>query len=468
MIDAPAFAVPLLPFWRESQEAFQESDLPARSRLYSLAPYAIATVFRESLTGYINRLGWTHHISPRAFAAEMILPHVKRDLGRPLPGAARFGAHEAMSLNGTGPLATAGGALLNHLTMRTDLQLLTLPWWVGDLPRRGQLRATPAWCPLCLAEWRDQGQPLYQPLLWMFHIVTLCPRHRSPLLDRCPCCHKRQMILATNNTQPGACTSCGMVLGQEASSFSGEPDHEQQVAWQEWVLSVLEELLTASPAYSQLQWEPFFRHLANYLQAHQVYSKLARVTGITRQALHRWVNSDDPYAPTFQTLLKFCDVCKVTPVHVMRNQLDHLHQASARGTGDDSSLPQRPMRRVVDRERCQAMLRAVLDGREEPLGISQVAQRLGYDEHSLLQHFPQDCAEITRRAKASRKQRKEQRLALIGERVRQATFAVHASGNYPSQHAMTPLLPRGTMRLPLAKTAWRAALQELDLGHRLP
>ncbi len=145
----------------------------------------------------------------------------------------------------------------------------------------------------------------------------------------------------------------------------------------------------------------------------------------------------------------------------MRNQLDHLQQARALGTEDDSSLLQRPMRRVVDRERCQALLQAVLDGREEPLGISQVAQRLGYAEHSLMQHFPQECAEITRRAKAYRKQRKEQRFALLGEQVRQATFAVYASGNYPSQHAITPLLPRGTMRMQEAKTAWRAALQEL-------
>ncbi len=466
MIDVPAFAVCLLPSHREGQDSFQESEMPARSRLYCLAPYATETVFRESLTGYINRLGWAHHISPRAFAAEMILPHVKKEPGQPLPTAARFGAHEAMGLNGTESLASAGGALLNHLTMRTDLHLLTLPWWVGDLPRRGQLRATPAWCPSCLAEWRNQGQPLYQPLLWMFHIVILCPRHRSPLMERCPRCQKRQMILATNNTQPGACTSCGTFLGEDARSCSGEPEYEQQMAWQEWVIAVLEELLTASQASGPLQWEPFFRHLATYLKEQQAYSKLARVTGITRQALHRWVKSDDPYAPTFQTLLKFCYVCKVTPVQVMRNQLDHLHQVRALGTGNDSSLPPRPLRRVVDRERCQTLLQAVLEGREEPLGISQVAQRLGYDEHSLLQHFPQECAEITRRAKAYRRQRKEQRFALIGEQVQQATFAVHASGHYPSQHAVQSLLLPGAMRIPESKVAWHAALRELGLESR--
>lgn len=463
MGDTPAFAVCLLPPHRGEQDSFRESEGPARSQLYSLAPYEIETIWRESLTGYINRLGWTHHVSPRAFAAEMILPPVMRDLGQPLPTAARFGAHEAMSLNGTGSLASAGGARLDHLTRRTDVHLLTLPWWVGDLPRRGQLRATPAWCPLCLAAWRKQGQPLYQPLLWMFHIVTLCPRHRSPLLERCPRCQKRQVILATNNTQPGTCTSCGTFLGDDARSCSGEPEHEQQMAWQEWVIAVLEELLTTSQASGLLQWAPFFKHLATYLKAHQAYSRLARVTGITRQALHRWVKSDDPYAPTFQTLLKFCYVCKVTPVQVMRNQLDPLHQVRALGTRNDSALLARPVRRIVDRERSQALLQAVLEGREEPLGISQVAQRLGYDEHSLLQHFPRECAEITRRAKAYRKQRKEQRFALMSEQVRQATFAVHALGHYPSQHAVQSLLLPAVMRIPESKVAWHAALRELGL-----
>jgi len=437
--------------------------MPERSRLYSLAPYAIETIWRESLTGYINRLGRTHHISPRAFVAEMILPPLTRNLGLRLPTAAAFGADGAMSLNGTGVFVSAGVDLLNHLTLRTDLHLLTLPWWVGDLPRRGQLRTTPAWCPLCLAEWRNQERPLYQPLLWMFQIVTICPGHRSPLMDRCPCCQKRQMILATNNTQPGACTSCGMFLGEETKSLSGGPEHEQRMAWQEWVICVLEELLTASQAHGPLQWEPFFRHLATYLKEYQASSKLAQVTGITRQALHHWVKSHDPYTPTFQTLLQFCYACNVTPLQVMRNQLDDLQQVNERETGGDSSLPQRPIRRVVDRERCQALLQAVLDGQEEPLGTSQVAQRLGYDEHSLMEHFPQECAEITRRAKAYRKQRKEQRFALIGEQVRQATLAVHISGRYPSLHAVQSLLPPGTTRSLEAKGAWHTALRELGL-----
>ena len=119
--------------------------------------------------------------------------------------------------------------------------------------------------------------------------------------------------------------------------------------------------------------------------------------------------------------------------------------------------------RRVDQERCQAVLQAVLDGREEPRGMSQIAQQLGYAERSLFYHFPQQCAEITQRAKASRKQRKEQRLTRIRDQVRQATLAVYASGGYLSQHAVSLLLSPGLMRMPVARESWRAAVQELGL-----
>jgi DNA-binding phage protein len=449
-----------MPVRKPGHQLLREEKILSRSRLYSLVPYAIGGIWRESLTGYINRLGWTHHISPRAFVAEMVIPRLKEDLGLPLPAAAMFGAHGAMSLNGTGELASTAVALLKHLTVRMDLHLLTLPWWVGDLPRRGQLRETPAWCPSCLAGWRTQGLPLYQPLLWMFQMVTICPGHRTFLVDRCPWCQKHQMIIATNKTQPGECTACGAFLGEDSRNCSGQLDNEAHIAWQQWVISVLKELLTVSRACGPIQWEPFFRHLANYLKEHKAYSKLARLAGITRQALHRWGNNDDTYTPTLQTLLKFCYACNVTPLQVMRNQLDHLQHASSQGTEGDSSLPHRPMRRV-DRERCQALLQAVLDGREELLGVYPIAQRLGYAESSLLYHFPQQCAEITQRAKAYRKQRKEQRLVLICEQVRQATIDVHALGRYPSQDTVQSFLPNHLMRMQEARAVWRATLREL-------
>jgi AcrR family transcriptional regulator len=128
---------------------------------------------------------------------------------------------------------------------------------------------------------------------------------------------------------------------------------------------------------------------------------------------------------------------------------------------EGASLLFQTQRQRVDRERCQALLQAVLEGKEELLGMSAIAQRLGYAEASLFYYFPQECAEITRRAKAFRKQRKEQRFERIREQVQQATRTVHAAGNYPSQDAVQALLPSGIMRMQEARAIWRFTLQEL-------
>ena len=61
---------------RSRHNAPQEENTPLRSRLYSLVPYEIGTIWCESLTGYINRLGWSHHVSACALAAEVIIPQL--------------------------------------------------------------------------------------------------------------------------------------------------------------------------------------------------------------------------------------------------------------------------------------------------------------------------------------------------------------------------------------------------------
>jgi hypothetical protein len=53
-----------------------EEPVLSRSRLYDLVPHEIGTPWCESLTGYINRLGWTHHVPPRALVAQEIVPRL--------------------------------------------------------------------------------------------------------------------------------------------------------------------------------------------------------------------------------------------------------------------------------------------------------------------------------------------------------------------------------------------------------
>jgi transposase-like protein/ribosomal protein S27E len=436
-----------------------DENTPPRSRLYDLAPYEIGTDWCESLTGYINRLGWTHHVSPRALAAQEIVPRLDEQLHLVAPVGV-FGTKWAMSLNGAGVMTKPWIDVLSHLTTRLDLHLLTLPSWIGDLSPRWQLRETPAWCLSCFSDWRASGHPLYQPLLWMIRVVTLCPHHRTPLLTRCPRCQKPQLVFASNKTQPGECTSCAHWLGKETNTPSDQKVSKELIAWQEWIWATLKELQAASFLAGMLTWEPFFRHLATYLKEQKGYSRLAQATGIDRTTFYRWVDHDDAYSPTLETLFKFCYVCQVTPLQVMNGQLDQLQQTIQRGTELRSPLPRRQQQRV-DRERCQMALQAVLDSKEEPLALSRVARRLGYEARQLAYHFPEECKLVIQRAKEYRKLRQVQRLIRVREDVQQAVLSLHTQGIYPSLHKVQSFFPSGLMRMPEAREAWHAALREL-------
>ena len=137
---------------RRESNLLQETTLPPRSLLYSLVPCEIGSIFRESLTGYINRLGWTHHVSPRALITEVIFPRLDEQLRLSVSRLSVFCSQGAMSLNTRGGPGQSWISILEQLTAQPQLHVLTLPWWIGGLPFRRQLRAVPAWCPLCLSE----------------------------------------------------------------------------------------------------------------------------------------------------------------------------------------------------------------------------------------------------------------------------------------------------------------------------
>src|SRR5260370_2484083 len=90
----------------------------------------------------------------------------------------------------------------------------------------------------------------------MMRLVTVCPRHRTVLVNRCPSCQKSQPLLARNNTRPFECTSCTTWLGGE--TFSVAVENEELLAWQEGIWTVLQELQAASLVAGMIKLQAFF------------------------------------------------------------------------------------------------------------------------------------------------------------------------------------------------------------------
>ena len=299
--------------------------IPSRSRLYRLEPRGRGTVLTESLTSYLNRLAWRHQVAPQRLVAQEIGPRLPQPLS--FHQVACFSWSSAMGVNGNGPLARAWVTLLEDLTTGADLQLLTLAPWVGDLQPAKLLRAKPAWCAACYAQWKDEHLPLYEPLIWILQVVSLCMRHARPLEDQCPACQRKQSVIRSH-TRLGQCAYCQTWLGAVAPPEAG-PSPET-LAWQRWVWQALEELRCAGTSSEAISWEPFFQQLRSGCATRGEQSRLADLAGLARGQLAVWLRRS--HTPTFKSVLEFCYVCNVTPLQVLTGDLVLLKRVLQAGT----------------------------------------------------------------------------------------------------------------------------------------
>jgi hypothetical protein len=447
--------------WRRylHTETAMITEIPPRSRLYCLTPVGMGTLQIESLTSYINRLAWTYRVSPRILVVQEIVPHLNH--GYPHGQLAAFSRGVAMKINDNGNVASEWSTILEQLTMRDDLHALTLRGWIGDLSSRGHLREKPAWCPACYAQWREQGLPLYQPLVWMIQMVTLCPQHKVRLEDRCPYCLKHQSVISLK-THPGHCTQCNTWLGSPPTFVSSQAVSKETMDWQAWIIDALKELRGACTTSGTLQWERFFTALTNCIEGEDTYRRLAYLTGIPHVTIKQWLKS--VRLPSLEIIFEFCYGCNVTPLQIMTGQLTPLKETIRHGTS--SRLPRHRRLAVgrVNRERCLELIRAVLEGREEPLGINQIAQRLGHTHRTLLTHFPLECQLLTQQFQQYRRQRRTLREQQVCEEVRQAVITLHTQDIFPSHRRVSALLSNpNLMRMPEASAAWHAIRRDLGI-----
>jgi TniQ len=430
------------------------STVLPRSRLYRLLPCGRGTTLTESLTGYVNRLAWRHHVAAQRFVVQEIVPR----LGHPSSPRQVSGGSwaNAMSLNGNGPQARAWVALLEEFTACADLHRLTWAPWVGDLQPAKLLRAKPAWCAACYAEWRDQGLPLYEPLIWTLQVVSLCPRHARPLDDRCPACQRPQTAIRSHLAWD-RCAQCQTWLGSVVPLPAAPSPAE--MAWQAWVWHALEELRSAATAGMVPAWDQFFLQLRTSCAARGAQFQLARLAGLSSGQFGTWLRRSQ--SPTLRSILAFCYVCDVTPLQVLTGDLSPLKRVLQAGKPAHAPQPRRRYQ-AVDPDRCRQRFHAILTGQEEPLASRRLAAQLGYSGATLHYHFPQECARLSQLFKEYRRQRKAERAAQLQEGIRQAALALHVQGVYPSLTRVGDLLPNAKVFLdPEVRATLRAIRREL-------
>lgn len=441
----------------------------AHSRLYALEPIGLGTPYTESLTGYVSRLAEAHSVPTRRLIVHELLPllnkaHLNHNLSP-------FWLKDVRALNGINHLAIDWVQALETATQRSELCFLTLLPWAEALTPLNLLRPTRAWCPGCYQEWREAGQVVYEPLLWMLAVITLCPRHHCALHVQCPhatCQAKTQPLLAPWS-RPGYCSQCGGWLGAMPAAESDILEQERlskdDWLWQTWVNNVVGEMIACAPRLSVVPHQHQLVEIVNAWSA-QVASgqgrALAHYLHLSKSAIHAWRRRGQ--APKLESLLRLCHFLRTSPLRLLTegaravdwSQVDLSHPVSP----PDSPPRQR---KPFDRDRIRQSLERVLANDElPPPSMRKVAQQLGYAHASLHHQFPDLCRAISARYLAYQKQQGEINRRQRCDEVRQAVAQLHTQGVYPSGARVASCLKvPGSILHAEARATWHQALREL-------
>jgi transcriptional regulator with XRE-family HTH domain len=251
-------------------------------------------------------------------------------------------------------------------------------------------------------------------------------------------------------------------LGVSTNSNAENKVGEETRNWQQWVVNIIVELRCASATTGLLPWEQLANGLALCSEIAGSSKQLAALAGVSKQLLSSWQSRKQ--VPSFERTLELCYVLDLSPLLLMSGNREALKEALQSGGAHRRPRTRRQTLRPLDREQALALIRAVLDGQEIPMGVRQLERRLGLGARTLIYHFPQECALITAQYQAYRAEQARQRREQGCSEVRQVTLALYAEGINPSaKHVASKLSDAGMMRTSEGLNSWHSARRELGI-----
>lgn len=475
-------------------------EIPPRSRLYSLEPIGIGTPYVESLTSYLCRLAQAHRITVGALVSRVLALKLKRNSQNTqfYDNTTGIFASEGKALNGIGLMSKNWVEVVEEIISVSSLRYLTMLTWAEVIPARGLLRSTKAWCPYCYEHWHTNNLPIYEPLLWKFDVITLCPQHHQHLQTQCPHCNQPLCELG-HHSRPGYCSKCRQWLGSTASFGTSltllSPDELQSSNWN---ATMMGELIAITPSLTH----PIPRNrvsnaissCTNQLTKNQSknLSVFARKIQVSIAMVWHWQRGQKLI--TVNKLLQICSILKISIIDFLTGQIvinelvldeNKTQSQSCYKTGRgprrspqeierirntlntslESEYPPPTFKDVQQRfpkiclrhffpVLCQAIaqrhthylknirlqnmkqeLEAVLKSNEfPPASMIDVVKHLSYSKSALRRHFPDLCHSISERYTTYVQAQKAQRIQELCKSIKETTYFLHSQGVYPSNN----------------------------------
>jgi transcriptional regulator with XRE-family HTH domain len=291
--------------------------------------------------------------------------------------------------------------MLEGLTLRQDLKALTVLPWGTAISQFGLLRGTKAWCPSCFEKARQNSAIIYEPLLWAFNVVTICPSHRCVLEQICPCC-KRQLPLISGYSRPGYCSWCQTWLGGGDQLLK---THDQE--WLDFQLSVSQSVREWIGVAVRLPSPPSGEN--STLRIRECINRLAdgnatgfaKIVNVTPGAAVAWRTGEFP--PSLADLMRICHVLEVSLTELLTAET--LEETFRNKEGVVRQMQGALRIRFKNRNAIRHALEAALK-EDPPPSIHEFAARFNYKSVCPLYiHFPKFSRKLTQRWRAARRPR---------------------------------------------------------------
>jgi TniQ protein len=430
------------------------SSISDRSALYNLKPMGIGTNSVECLTSYIKRLANAHFLSPGVLLQRMVAPHITKSYWS--RGGARAGTNgsalgnscteHAKAINGTGIIAADWVAALQKLTLRKDLENLTMLPWSTIFSDRNLLRATSSWCAVCYADQRQNDEPHHEPLLWSFRCITVCTKHHCRLRSVCPSCNKPQRWLARLSVS-GHCPNCKRWLG-EADIPKVRSDANCDISpsewhWQNFVTDQLGSLISDGCHRQRFQKNRLKTALSACIDqtTDGNTSRFSKIIGKKRNTVWGWqINNLKIPLPD---LLNICWCGGIDLLDFLYAKDLILNEAAFKPAINNSSggnTKRRPALNI-DSRATENALRRMLDS-QPPQPMTAIALQLNVHKRTLYKHFPQLCKRISKDYRDYEFGNKRQRLIMRARHAQEARSKLERLSLYPSRRRIAAEIRR--------------------------
>lgn len=387
-----------------------------RSELHALEPIGLGTPAVESLLSYLCRLAVSHTVSLATLSRK-----VASTMGWEISGRDDW---SLANICGMGEAANNWSAALSAMTGVERLDNLTLLPWRDVVSQLGLTNRSLRWCPECFARDKAEGQSPYFRLAWTVNEVTVCPEHKTELVNICPDCGRTEGRRKSAYVVPGWCSHCGGFLGADGERVAATPEAL-------WKANQVGAMLAIQPALVHAPEQDVLRSTIQHLITRLDNGKsayFAERIGLNRATVHHWMKSGG--CPGLPGHLRIASQTGLSLPKVLTGDLSGWTPGLASVHQLALLFPEHGTRstpRTLDWDKVRTEMTAMAK-LPTPISVAEVARRLDVNLHGLYRNANREARILSERWKQYMKRKGAQSVEQTRSIVEAACLGMVADG----------------------------------------